>query len=319
MTFEWPTLLLALGLVPIFCVLYVLAQRRRRAYAVRFTNLALLASVVPRGPGLRRHVPPLLFLLGLAAVLASLARPSAVINVPKDQAAVMLVMDVSGSMAASDLKPSRLEAAKEAAGAFIDALPDNARVGVVAFSSGAGVRVPLTQDGDAVKRAIQGLTPNGGTAIGDGLRTAVEQLARRPAGPDGQAPPAMVVLLSDGQATEGYTPPADAAAQAQQAGIKVHTVGIGQRGTQTRVTVNGRSSQLVGLDEATLNRIADTTGGRYFYARESGQLEQIYADLGSQVTWVQERTEITAVLSGLGAVVLSLGGLLSLRWFQQFP
>ncbi len=316
MTFEWPALLASLGLIPLLLAVYVLAQRRRRAYAVRFTNLALLREVAGRGPGVRRHIPPTLFLLGLVALLVSLARPQAVIAVPRDQAAVLLVLDVSGSMTAGDLRPNRLAAAKQAARAFVDALPDSAEVGVVSFSSSAGVTMPLTRDADAARRAIDGLSAEGGTAIGDGLELALAQLAQRPADERGERAPALVVLLSDGQQTTGRTLPEQAATRARQEGVTVHTVGIGERGAAPRV-LGGRLA--VGLDEATLQRIAETTGGQYFYAAEASQLERIYADLGSRVSWVEERTEVTALASGLGALFLTMAGLLSLRWSQQLP
>ena len=315
MTFEWPALLASLALVPLLLAAYLLAQRRRHRYAVRFTNLALLREVAGRGPGVRRHIPPLLFLLGLAALLVSLARPQAVIAVPRDDAAVVLVLDVSGSMGADDLKPNRMEAARQAALSFVDALPDGAQVGVVSFSGRASVAAPLTRDPEVARRAIRGLRSDGGTAIGDGLGLALDQLAQRPADAQGQQGPGLAVLLSDGQHSDGRLEPAEAAGQAAQQGVKVHTVGIGQRGVTARV--NGR--QNARLDEATLQAMAETTGGQYFYAAESGELQRIYADLGSQVTWREERTEVTALASGVAAAFLVLGGLLGLAWFQRFP
>jgi hypothetical protein len=166
MTYEWPLLLWSLLLIPVFLGLYVLAQRRRRAYAVRFTNLALLRDVVGRRPGFRRHLPPLLFVLGIGALLFSLARPSAVIAVPREQADVMLVVDTSGSMTATDLRPSRIEAARQAAGRFVQSLPPTARVGVIEFSTRARVASPLTRDREVVMSAIKSLDADGGTAIG---------------------------------------------------------------------------------------------------------------------------------------------------------
>jgi Ca-activated chloride channel family protein len=316
MSFEWPLLLTSLGLVPVMVGLYVLAQRRRRRYAVRFTNVALLQHVVGRGPGVRRHIPPLLFLLGFAALLVSLARPQAVIAVPRDDAAVVLALDVSGSMAADDMQPTRMAAAKQAAGAFVEALPDGSQVGLVTFSSTATVNASLTRDAQTVSRAIERVSANGGTAIGDGLSLAVDQLAQRPPTEAGEtAPPALVVLLSDGQQTDGRVQPRDAAARAQQAGVAVYTVGIGQRGATPRI--NG--TQQVRLDEPTLQGIAEATGGQYFYAAEASQLSRIYAELGSRISWVQERTEVTALVSSAGAVALLAAALLGLRWFQQFP
>lgn len=313
MSFEWPLMLFGLGLLPLLALAYLLAQRRRRAYAVRFTNLELLRQVAGPGPGLRRHIPPLLFLLGLAGLLVSLARPTAVIAVPRDQAAVMLVLDVSGSMTADDLAPNRMEAAREAALAFVDALPDGTQVGVVSFSTQAAVQAPLTRDHQQVQRAIITLDPGGGTAIGDGLNLALDQLAQRPPNSAGEPAPARVIVLSDGESSLGAEPLA-AAEQAAVAQVPVDTVGIGQRGRTVYV-----GDQPVRLDEATLQAMAETTGGSYFYAAESNDLARIYADLGSQVSWTEERTEITALVGGAAAIVLLLGGLLSLRWFQQFP
>jgi len=314
MTFEWPYVLAGLMLIPVLLVGYLLAQRRRRAYAVRFTNLALLSAVVGRRPGVRRHIPPALYLLGLLALLISLARPVAVLAMPREQSAVMLVMDVSGSMAANDLQPSRMEAAKQAARTFVSALPPHVSAGIVSFNTSTRVNAPLTRDHAAVLRAIEGLRPEGATAIGDGLVQALDHLAQQPADAQGQRLPALVVLLSDGQSSAGMAP-SEAAAQAASAQIRVHTVGIGQRGASPLLGGGQRAE----LDEATLQAIARQTGGQYFYAAEAGQLAQIYGDLSSQVSWVEERTEITALVGALATALLLTGGVLSLRWFQQFP
>src|SRR5262245_32149464 len=314
MTFEWPQMLIALLALPIVAGLYLLAQRRRRAYALRFASLPLLAQVATAGPGWRRHVPPLLYALSLAAMLIALARPAAMVAVPRDQATAMLVVDVSGSMAAVDLRPSRLAAAQQAAREYVDGLPASTRVGLVSFESRASVQVAPTTDHDAVRRAIERLRPEGGTAIGDGLAAALAQVADRPTDAAGQPAAATIVLLSDGQQTAG-SPAAEAAARARSLGVKVDTVGIGQRGAAPVL----RSRQTVGLDESALQQIAATTGGQYFYAGESSQLRAIYADLSSHVAWVQERTEVTALFAGAGAVLMLVGGLLGLRWFAQLP
>jgi Ca-activated chloride channel homolog len=314
MSFEWPYVLAGLALIPILLVGYLLAQRRRRAYAVRFTNLALLSAVVGREPGVRRHIPPVLYLLGLIALLVSLARPVAVLAVPREQSAVMLAMDVSGSMAADDLQPSRMEAAKQAARTFVSALPPHVLAGIVSFNTSTSVNAPLTRDRATLLPAIDGLRPDGGTAIGDGLAQALNHLAQQPSDAQGQRLPALVVLLSDGQSSAGIAPN-EAAALAARAQIPVHTVGIGQRGAAP--LLGGR--QRAELDEATLQAIARQSGGQYFYAAEAGQLERIYGDLSSRVSWVEERTEITALIGALATVLLLVGGVLSLRWFQQFP
>lgn len=317
MTFQWPYLLFGLILVPLLLLVYILMQRRRRAYAVRFTNLALLSTVVAKRPGIRRHIPAALFLVGITALLISLARPMAVIAVPRDQASIMIVMDVSGSMAANDLQPSRIEAAKQAARAFVNNLPSDIQVGLVSFNSVANLNAPLTRDRTALLRAIDTLRPNGGTAIGVGLNTALDQLDEQVGSGTNQRPPSLVVLLSDGQSTDGI-PPEEAAYRAQTEQIKVYTVGIGQRGANPRI--NGvRTATSLQLDETTLQNIAGQTGGQYFYAAESKELEQIYSKLSSQISWVEERTEVTAIVSALGAMFLIVGGGLSLLWFQRLP
>lgn len=313
MTFEWPAALLGLLLVPLLIGGYVWMQNRRRLYAVRFTNLALLREVVGNAPQVRRHIPPVLFLLGMVALLVSIARPAVVLATPRAGADVMLVVDISGSMAANDLQPTRLGAATAAAQKFIDTLPAGARVGVVSFSQTASVVAPLSSDRTIAESALNSLTPNGGTAIGDGLSAALSQLEQRPADSQGERAPGMVVLLSDGESNFGQSP-ATVAARAKQDGIQVDTVGIGQRGTPAYV-----DRQPVGLDEATLKNVANSTGGQYFYAPDAGQLARIYTQLGSQVSWIPRRTEVTALASGLGAVLFLVSGVLALRWFGRLP
>jgi len=314
MTFQIPQMLFALALAPLLLVLYSLAQRRRKAYAVRFTNLNLLQEVVGRGPGIRRHIPPLLYLLGVAAMLFSLARPEAVVAVPREQAAVIMAMDISGSMSATDLAPSRMEAAKQAAQAFLDGLPNDTQVGLVSFRESAAVSVPLTREHLLVERGIDQLRADGGTAIGDALFQSLDQLALREESADDQPSPALIVLLSDGESNQGRSP-VDGASRASADGIPVYTVGIGQRGQSTTIG----SGQTVGLDEDTLQAVAEMTNGQYFYAAETEALTQIYADLSSRIAWVNEPTEITAYVAGLGTLLFLIGGILSLRWFQQFP
>jgi Ca-activated chloride channel family protein len=314
MTFEWPLLLLSLVLVPILILGYWMAQRRRRVYAVRFTNLALLSEVVGKGPGVRRHIPPLLYLLGLTALLISLARPVAMLAAPREQSDVILVLDVSGSMSANDLQPSRMDAAQQAARTFVESLPDYVRVGLVSFSNVTSLEAPLTRDHAVVLQAIDGLRADGGTAIGDGLAQALDHLAQQPTDVEGERAPTQVVLLSDGESSAGIEP-AVAAEQATNAQVRVSTIGVGQRGAAPMIANN----QVVGLDEATLRSIAEQTGGQYFYAAETSELEQIYANLGTEVSWTLERTEITALVGALGTLFLLAGGVLGLRWFQQLP
>lgn len=308
MTFQWPQLLVSLALIPILLLLYIRAQRRRKAYAVRFTNLELLSQVAGRGPGIRRHIPPLLYMLGAAALLISLARPQAVIRVPREQAALILAIDVSGSMAVNDMVPTRMDAAKQAAHQFIDGLPEDLQVGLVYFKEYASVKTPLTRDHDLVRRGVNQLEARGGTAIGEAIHTALDQLALYD-----QEEVGLIVLLSDGESNQGR-PPIDAAKRAKEVGVPIYSVGIGQRGVTMRI-----GNQDIHLDEATLQAIAETTGGQYFYAAESKELAKIYTDLSSRVAWVEEYSEVTVIASALGMVLFLAGGLLSLRWFQQIP
>ncbi|MDQ6743681.1 MAG: VWA domain-containing protein [Candidatus Dormibacteraeota bacterium] len=315
MSFQSPLLLLALAILPLLAALYVFNQRRRRAYAVRFTNLALLSQVMGKGPGVRRHLPAVLFGLGTLGLLLAMARPTAAISIPRDRASVMLAVDVSGSMAASDVQPSRIEAARAAARTLIDRLPGQAQVGLVSFNGQANVISPPTTDHQAVESALEGLRPGGGTAIGDGLQLAVQQLVQT-ATPDqsGKRPPTMIVLLTDGASNTGI-PPADAAAQAKAAGIPVETVGIGVRGQTT--FLGGR--MIDGVDEQALQSISAATGGHYFYAAESGALQDVYGQLGSTFGWKIEKVDLTIPVLAAGTLIVVAGGLLSLRWFRLLP
>jgi Ca-activated chloride channel family protein len=310
MTFGTPAALLALLLVPVAVGLYWLAQRRRRVYTIRFTNLALLGQVVPRGPAFRRHIPAGLFLLALTALAVSFSRPQAVFTVPKDRSQVMLVIDTSGSMQATDVQPTRLDAARNAAHTLVDKLPSNASVGLVAFSATAYLVAPLTEDHGAVVDSLQLLRARGGTAIGDGLNLALDQLEAT----GGTRPPSMVVLLTDGVSNAG-SPPEDAAARAAGDHIPVQTVGIGQRGGGVFV----RGQDVGGVDEQTLQAIAQTTAGNYFYAVEAGQLQGIYAALGASFGWRQEKVDLTVPLVLGGTLVLLACAALSLRWFRLLP
>jgi Ca-activated chloride channel family protein len=312
MSFQTPILLLGLLAVPLLAGLYLSSQRRRRAYAVRFTNLALLGQVMGKGPGFRRHLPAILFMLGL---LLSMARPQLTIRTPKDQTNVVLAVDVSGSMAATDVQPTRMQAAIQAGRTLIDKLPGNAEVGLVIFNSRAQVVSPLTQDHGSIKDALGSLAPGGGTAVGDALQVAVAQLATV-ANPTKSAkqPPVMIVLLTDGTSNTGIQP-LDAASQAKQAGIPVEAVGVGQR-NQTTIA-GGRIVD--GVDETTLQAIASATGGRYFFAADETQLNKIYSDLGSRIGWVTTKLDVTVPILALGTIILVIGGLFSLRWFRLLP
>jgi Ca-activated chloride channel family protein len=315
MSFQSPWLLLGLLAIPLLVGFYVTSQQRRRAYAVRFTNLTLLNQVMGKGPGFRRHLPAILFIVGVAGLLFSMARPQATIRIPKGQTSVMLAVDVSGSMAATDVQPTRIQAAISAGRTLIDKLPSNAHVGLVIFNSQAEVVAPLTTDKGSVKGALGTLVPGGGTAIGSAIQVAVAQLANiaDPNGPKSQNY-AMVVLLTDGSSNTGIDP-VSATAEAAQAKIPVQTVGIGQRNQTTMV--QGRVVD--GVDEQVLQQISTATGGHYYYAADEGQLSKIYGDLGSRIGWVTTKLDLTVPVLAFGTIILVAGGMFSLRWFRLLP
>jgi Ca-activated chloride channel family protein len=335
---QWPGVLWALGLVPLAVVAYVRFQRRRVRYAVRFANLDLLANVVSRSPGWRRHLPPALYLLAMTGLLFSLARPQATVLVPKEQATVMLVMDISGSMNATDVTPTRLVAAQRAAGSFVDQLPAKFRVGLVTFASTAQTLVRPTTDRVAVQDALAALQAEGATAMGDGIQRALE--VKRPPPPPTTRPgrpspapsptrpapvdadtPMVILLLSDGANTTGRSRPLEAAADAQRLGVAIHAIALG---TNTgMVEVPDERGQLrripVPPDRTTLHALAEQTGGRSYAAPSSRELQSIYDDLGSTIGFVKERQEITVAFTATALVLLAAGGALSLLWFNHIP
>jgi Ca-activated chloride channel family protein len=315
MSFASPLYLLLLLLLPVLGGLYWLSQLRRRRYAIRFTNLDLLRQVMGPAPGVRRHLPPLLFLLGMAGLLLAMARPAATLRVPGNQVSVMLVIDVSGSMQATDVLPTRMDAARAAARTLIDDLPGNARVGVVSFNSSAIVAAPLSEDHQAARNALDSLQARGGTAIGDGIEAGLRQLdpSGRPKASSGR-PTSMIVLLTDGSSNAGVDPQL-AAADAKTAGVPVESVGVGQRNQMTYV-----QGQLIdGVDEQALQAVSSSTGGRYYYAEAASQLQQIYSSLGSSFGWRTRHLDLTIPVLGLGTAIVAAGGLFSLLWFRLLP
>jgi Ca-activated chloride channel family protein len=335
-TFDVPLLLWGLLLVPAAVTAYVLAQRRRARYAVRFTNLDVLAGVAPRTPGWRRHVPPALYTLALAALLASLARPQALVPVPKEQATVVMVMDTSGSMAATDVRPSRTAAAQQAAGAFLGQLPAPFRVAVVSFASTARTLAPPTTDRATVRQALSVLRADGGTAMGDGITRALELIQSAQAGgaaptpaptatapqpapaatPDAGGAPAAILLLSDGANTAGAVQPLAAAERARQLGVPVYAIALG---TPEGTLQTGGRPQPVPPDPETLTRIAALTGGQFFAAPTAADLQAVYRDIGSRIGFEYELQEITVAFAAAGAALLALGTGAALRWSSRFP
>jgi Ca-activated chloride channel family protein len=313
-SFQAPLALLCLFAVPLAILVHVSAQRRRRRYPVRFPALATLAAVVPSGPQWTRHVPFALFSVALAALALSLARPQHTVNVPVERASVVLVTDVSRSMSATDVSPTRLEAARRAAQNFLDNVPDELRVGLVSFSDIAQTLQTPTTDRDAVRNALETLQPLAGTATGAGLRTALDDLKIR-ADTSARRPPAALVLLSDGSATDGQA--ADqVAAEAKRLRVPVYTVALGT--PDGTITLQGQVLR-VPPDPEALKRIASASGGEAFRAEDSDQLDAVYNRLGSQIGTKPEKREITAAFAGLALLMLGGAVASSLRLGGRLP
>jgi Ca-activated chloride channel family protein len=327
MTFASPYFLLALLVVPAMLALALWLERRRARYAVAFTNLELLASVVESRRAWRRWIPLALLLLALAAASAALARPRAALSVPANRATVVLLVDVSGSMRAADVKPSRLGAAQSAMGAFADRVPKKVKIGLVSFSTGPNLLVVPTTDRTVLHEGIDLLSPEAGTAIGDGLQLAVETVKTAvgdaPRGKDGKIPGA-IVLLSDGAQTRGELTPLQGAARARDAGIRVFTIALGtDHGTLNFGFGFGFGGGGFGNggggggggparrfpvrpDPVTLAAIARETDGKTYRARSAAKAEEIYKQLGASIAHRPATREISSWFTGGAALLLLL-------------
>jgi Ca-activated chloride channel family protein len=323
-------------LIPLLLAAYIWSQRRRQRYALRYASLSLIKEALGKGPGIRRHVPPALFLIALAVMIVGLARPEAVVILPKQEGTIVLSIDVSGSMQADDLQPTRMEAAKAAARSFVEKQPQGVRIGVVSFTDNAFIVQAPTTDREAVLAAINRLQPQRGTAVGRGLLSALDAIFEQnlsgaldvgpntrvtPAPtpvplPRGQYVPAIVVLLTDGESNTGPDP-VEIAKQAALRGVRVYTVGVGSA-EGTVLHIQGRSVR-TRLDEASLKKIADLTDGQYYNASNEGDLQTIYDNLGSQTVLRTEKTEITYMFTGAAIIMSLFAGILSLLWFNRLP
>jgi Ca-activated chloride channel family protein len=340
MKFIWPTLLLSLLCVPLLVLFYFRLQARRRRFAANFGSMGLIQDARGSGTGARRHIPALIFLVGISVLLFSLARPQATISVPKIEGTVILTFDVSGSMVANDLQPTRMEAAKTAAKDFVQKQPSGISIGVVAFSDGGISVQPPTNNREETLATIERLVPRRGTSIGNGILVALNTIAvdagdppilksNGPSSsttvtpdvapvpsPQGWYPSAVIVLLTDGE--NNQTPdPAAAADLAADLGVRVYAVGIGSA-AGTTIEVEGFTVH-TSLDEALLQSIASTTGGVYYNAGDEEQLRRIYNDLQPKLSIKPEDMELTSIFAGLGMLVFLLGGMLSLLWFGHVP
>lgn len=348
-SFLWPQMLWLLLALPLLVLLYLWLLRRRQRTALRYANLSIVREALGKGPGWRRHVPPMLLLLALAAMLLAAARPTASITLPSTQQTIILAMDVSGSMRAEDVLPNRLVASQNAAKAFLAELPRHVKVGIVAFAGSAQVVQPITLSREDLVTAIDKFQLQRATAIGSAIVVSLSELfpdqrisltdmtysrntdpfaprgrsldqsrnteekAFQPVEP-GSYGSAAIILLTDGQRTTGVDT-AEAAKMAADRGVRVYTVGVG--------TVEGEVigfegwSMRVRLDEDTLKDVARTTKAEYFYAGTAENLKQIYQSLSSRLTVEKKETEVSGLLALLAAGMVVLAAGLSLVWFKR--
>ncbi|HWC28408.1 MAG TPA: VWA domain-containing protein [Solirubrobacteraceae bacterium] len=317
MSFAQPLFLLALVLVPLGVVAYLRHERARRAAAAAFAAPALQASVVPRSPGWRRHVPLAAYALALTVLILALAKPQATVAVPVERASIMLTTDYSGSMQADDVPPTRLQAAREAANAFLDEVPAAVRVGLVAFNHAPRLVESPTTDRAAVRSAIAALRPSGGTATGEALAVALGALAREKTA-DGQRVPSAIILLSDGASVRGRAPQ-ELARRAKDLKIPIYTVTLGTPDGVIHVPRrNGTlATRPVPPDPNESREVAEISGGRAYTAETAKNLSAVYEELGSRIGYRDEQREITAAFTGGALALLAAGALLSLHWFRR--
>lgn len=321
MSFQSPVWLLGLLAIPLLVLVYLLVGRRHKRAADRFANPALVPNLVPSGPGWRRYVPFAIALGALALLVVGIARPHVVRDVTRNEATIVLAIDTSRSMAATDVKPSRFEAANAAATTFLDTVPDAYRVGIVSFSTGASTVLTPTTDRDAAKVALGELRLGSGTAIGNAIVRSVE-LASTDEGQQAQSgakSPSAVLLLSDGAQTAGGVTPDDAVKEARKLGIPVSTVALGTGDAVVQVPLPGGLQQRVTVapDTEALQQIARATGGTFAEAPSAAKLQEVYRDLGTRLAKDPKRVEVTSAFAAGGAILLVLGGALSTWWFRR--
>src|SRR5882672_174903 len=334
MTFQWPEFLWLAAVLPLLVVLYLYVLRRRKKFAVRYSNLALLKEAMS-GASWRRHVPPLFLGMALAALIVAIARPSAVMTLPSQHETVILAMDVSGSMRASDVEPNRLVAAQNAAKAFIADQPDSVRIAIVAFAGTATVAQAPTKNKEDLYAAIDRFQLQRATAIGSAIIVSLATLfpdggydvsaysygaeKRRPPAnfkpvPPGSYGSAVIILLSDGQRTTG--PDSVMAARlAAERGVRIFTVGVGT--PEGKIVGFDGWSMHVRLDEETLRSISDLTRGEYFYAGNALDLKKIYQTMNARLVMETKKTEVGAFFSAAAGLLVLLAAALSLAWFHR--
>jgi Ca-activated chloride channel family protein len=319
--FLSPDRLWFLVLVVGLAAAYVALQFRRSRYAARISSMELIDKVVPRRPGWRRHVVGALFLLGLSGLVVAWAQPVAKVKVPKERSTIVLAIDTSLSMMATDVAPSRLEAAQEAAVQFVENLPPDINVALVGFAGSAQLLVPPTQDRQAVTTAIDGLELREATAIGDAVQLSVEIIEDQAQRTEDGTPDATVVLISDGETTMGL-PTAESVPIAQEAGVAINTIAYGTPDGVITVDEDGDGigqTAQVPVNVEELRALAEETGGVARTADSLSDLESVYQDFGSSIGFDEETTDIAYRFAAGSFLVLLIGGGLSLWWLQRLP
>jgi Ca-activated chloride channel family protein len=311
---------LLLAVVAIVAV-YVALQFRRPAYAVRLASAEMLASIAPKRPGWRRHVVAGTFCVGLAALVVAYAQPVATKKVPRERSTIVLAIDTSLSMMATDVEPTRLEAAQQAAETFVRSLPPKINVALLSFAGSAQLLVPPTQDRGTISTAIQGLRLQEATAIGDAVKLSLDVIDNQAQLTEEGTPDATVVLISDGETTVGL-PTAEAVPLATEAGVAVNTIAYGTPGGEITIDQDGDGVGQVAqvpVNTQELADLAEGTGGIARTADSLGDLEQVYADFGSSIGFDEEQTDVGYLFAGGALAVLMLGAVLSLWWLQRLP
>jgi Ca-activated chloride channel family protein len=338
MSFLWPEMLSGLRVRPMLVAAYIMILRRKKKLAVRYANLAMVREAMGASQRIRRHIPPAFFLLALAAMLLALARPQTTITLPTQHETVILAMDISGSMRATDVEPNRLVAAQNAAKQFVSEQPENVRVGVVAFAGTATVAQAPTRNREDVIAAIDRFQLQRATAIGSAIIVSLATIfpeagidigammygqerkadksdkpALKPVAPGSYAS-AVIILLTDGQRTTGPDS-IQAAKMAAERGVRIYTVGVGT--PEGKIIGFEGWSMRVRLDEDTLKAVADITRGEYFYAGNAVDLKKVYQALNAKLVMERKKTEVTALFSGLAALLAVVSAALSLAWFHR--
>jgi Ca-activated chloride channel family protein len=319
-SFDRPLALAVLILIPLAVAAYLVYDRRRRVQAARFASLALYPNVVARSPGWLRHVPVIALMLALTLLLTGFARPHATLSVKREEATVMLALDVSRSMTARDIQPTRLAAAQAGARRFLEEVPDAYQVGVVTFATRANVAAAPTEDRAFTSAALSQVRSGEGTALGEAVLLSL-QAAGRVRTEEGEQPPASILLISDGAQTVGRVMPVQAARSARRAGVPIFTVALGTPdGVVERRLTGGFTERIrVPPDPESLRRIAATSGGEFLAALDGDELGRVYDELGSRIGRRDKHTEVTVAFAGAGMALLLVAGALSTLLLRRLP